>query len=247
MFGPDNKRAAVSLTYDDGTDAHLDIVIPDLDSAGLCGTFFLTFDRPGVYDRKADWRAAWKSGRHELGNHTWTHPHGDDLRVSDEETFYVREIEEAENWLDRHIGEDVQRTFAYPDGNQLLGAGTPIDAQDRYERVLRRKFVAARGNHAELVTPEAARRNPYLINAAALTWGDDRSAPVIDFCARALRDGAWAVLIFHDVVDGEAKTARETSRRVHNEILHWLVSRKSDLYIAPFRQVYLAITAEYVA
>lgn len=37
-----NKRCAVVLTYDDALDVHLDHVIPQLDSSGFKGTFYLT-------------------------------------------------------------------------------------------------------------------------------------------------------------------------------------------------------------
>lgn len=36
-----NKRAAVVLTYDDGIDGNLDIVVPALDSSGFKGTFYV--------------------------------------------------------------------------------------------------------------------------------------------------------------------------------------------------------------
>ncbi len=35
-----NKKAAVALTYDDGLNVHLDIVVPTLDLAGFKGTFY---------------------------------------------------------------------------------------------------------------------------------------------------------------------------------------------------------------
>jgi sialate O-acetylesterase len=39
---PDNKKAAVVFTYDDGLDCHLDVAVPQLDEFGFKGTFYCT-------------------------------------------------------------------------------------------------------------------------------------------------------------------------------------------------------------
>src|SRR4051812_46956355 len=68
---PGGKKAAIALTYDDALASQLDIAIPQLNSAGLKGTFFLT----GNLGQSAipRWQQASKTG-HELGNHTVYHP-----------------------------------------------------------------------------------------------------------------------------------------------------------------------------
>src|SRR5262245_64846761 len=67
------KTCAVSLTYDDALNVHLDNAIPILDSLGLRGTFYLSGYFPAFRERVADWKAAAAKG-HELGNHTLFHP-----------------------------------------------------------------------------------------------------------------------------------------------------------------------------
>jgi len=70
---PDGRQAAIVLTYDDAiTASDLTVAAPQLDRAGLKGTFFLM----GKAVRAEDvprWRALAASG-HELGNHTVNHP-----------------------------------------------------------------------------------------------------------------------------------------------------------------------------
>ncbi len=70
---PDGRQAAIVLTYDDAIRAtDLIVVGPQLDKAGLKGTFFLM----GKSVRAEDvplWRALATSG-HELGNHSVNHP-----------------------------------------------------------------------------------------------------------------------------------------------------------------------------
>jgi peptidoglycan/xylan/chitin deacetylase (PgdA/CDA1 family) len=64
---PRNQRAAVTLTYDDALPVHWQHVGPELESAGLRGTFNVmphaTFDK-----HVEQWREMAARG-HELGNH----------------------------------------------------------------------------------------------------------------------------------------------------------------------------------
>src|SRR5215217_9590350 len=60
---PGNKKCAIVLTYDDGLLSQLQYAIPQLDSAKLKGTFFLTGNLNGKSIRL--WRKAAGNG-HEI-------------------------------------------------------------------------------------------------------------------------------------------------------------------------------------
>ncbi len=66
------KRAALSLTYDDGMDCHLDLVGPSLEDHGFRGTFYTPVNAT-LMGRMDEWAALSQRG-HELGNHTLFHP-----------------------------------------------------------------------------------------------------------------------------------------------------------------------------
>jgi len=68
---PGQRQGAIALTYDDALGSQLDVAIPQLDAAGLHGTFFLMGRQMGPNVPR--WRAAAAKG-HELGNHTVNHP-----------------------------------------------------------------------------------------------------------------------------------------------------------------------------
>ncbi len=70
---PNGAGAAVCLTYDDSLASQLDIAYPQLQAAGLKGTFFLQGNRNTMADRIDDWRQVAASG-HELGSHSLFHP-----------------------------------------------------------------------------------------------------------------------------------------------------------------------------
>ena len=117
----------VSLTFDDGLDQHLDVVVPLLNQRNLRGTFYVHLTAPTVSRRWRDWEAVAERG-HELGNHTVFHP-------ADERKAWVlsgnalddytadrmqRELECA-NALLHAIDGRSERTFAYPCSNRTLG------------------------------------------------------------------------------------------------------------------------------
>jgi peptidoglycan/xylan/chitin deacetylase (PgdA/CDA1 family) len=75
---PPGRRAAISLTFDDGLRSQREIAVPLLNDRGLRATFYL--NPRGTTPESDDWQerwAAWKEVAeqgHELGNHSLTHP-----------------------------------------------------------------------------------------------------------------------------------------------------------------------------
>src|SRR5512140_2910176 len=70
---PNGAKAAVVLSYDDAMDTQLDNAAPDLEAAGLHGTFFVPGESESLAKRLPEWRALAARG-HELGNHEIFHP-----------------------------------------------------------------------------------------------------------------------------------------------------------------------------
>ena len=63
------RSSAVSLTFDDGMDSHLEAVVPALDAREMAGTFYVKTDDA---DRLRRFREPQRRG-HEIGNHTVHH------------------------------------------------------------------------------------------------------------------------------------------------------------------------------
>lgn len=231
---PGNRRGAVSITYDDGHPSNLDLAIPDLERFGLCGTFFLT---PGIYDvadRADDWRKVLLDG-HEIANHTWNHPCGEQLARYDVNRYAREQTGLTEQWLNEHICRDGERTFAYTCGETELGINP--GAQARYLDLVQATFLGARTGQPGPVSPSTVNAQPYLIPANAVTYGVDEAQPAIEYCRNAAEIGGWAVLIFHYIVEGKPEKETETSRQVHLEILSYLANNQAEYWIAPFRKV----------
>jgi len=125
MMFPNNKRAAISFTFDDGSHEHADIVQPLLNEFGFKATFFvitgLTREQksdPLAPDRQCDWWAevSWQEWRsaanqgHEIGNHSLTHPVLTHLR---EQHRLSAEVIDSARLIEEKIGQ-WPACFAYP-------------------------------------------------------------------------------------------------------------------------------------
>lgn len=217
------RRAMVSLTYDDNLDSQLDHAVPQLDAAGLRGSFYLIED--DAKGRADDWRAAARRG-HELGNHTVHHPC--DLAPFAPRDFISREIAPNERFLDRLAGRHRLRTYAYPCDVTNLGPGTANQQAHLYSRLLRAAGI--RGAR----TSEGAPNNPlhvpatrYRLQALAVGYNALDLAAVTDYLDTAIRRGHWAILVFHEIVAVHAGDGDTTIER-HQAVLDAIKARDID-------------------
>ena len=112
------RNCAVSLTFDDGMDSHLDVVVPALDARGMAGTFYVKTDDA---DRLRRFREPQRR-RHEIGNHTvhhWcsrAHRAEADARGLEDVTLddMAAEIEESDRRLRAVFPEVESFSFCYP-------------------------------------------------------------------------------------------------------------------------------------
>jgi peptidoglycan/xylan/chitin deacetylase (PgdA/CDA1 family) len=108
---PENKRGAVSITFDDAMASQVSLAVPALDTRGLKGTFFLVptqADYDGTWD---GWRAAAAEG-HEMGSHSMTHANL--TQISSSALEY--ELHQSQASIDAQIPTQNCLTFAYPFG-----------------------------------------------------------------------------------------------------------------------------------
>ena len=230
-------RGAVSLTYDDALDAHLDVVIPQLESFGLRGTFYIPTRAPMAEAWRArpnDWRAAAARG-HEIANHTQYHPcsiaHDWVKPNFSLEAYSLARMEPelvgATNEIRKVTGVDRVPSFAYPCCEEFVGP-----ERTSYRPMVNRLFPAARGGaKRELADPFACDL------AFVPAWAIHEKTQLADakgFIDEAIDRGHWAVLIFHGVGGGHAISV---SAQFHVELCDHIVSRKSDLWCDTFLNV----------
>jgi sialate O-acetylesterase len=197
---PHDRLAAISLTFDDGINTHLDVVGPILKKHHLNGTFFVA-TRLGPWEkRKPEWKQLAQQGN-ELGNHTVNHPcllaqitpHSQDYTAGMMEAEIrdaAREITELLNW---------QRglTFAYPCGN--MSFGKPEDEVKNaalYSRYVSEHAFGARAVGLGAENPDEL--NVLAINDLGSTEGKGFAA-LLDLGQPAIQGHHWGVYCFHGV------------------------------------------------
>jgi len=216
---PDDKRIALSLSFDDGRVSQVERCIPILDAYGVKGTFYVC---PGnVHKRLDDWRAAALAG-HEMGNHTLTHPcSGNNLfaRGNALEEYTLdrirQEIDGANHELEEIFGV-TPTTFAYPCGHTFVGRGAMCQS---YVPLVSRGFTAGRGwldfRHN---TPDYCDLSHIYGVRFDQSCFDDVKQLIDD----ALAENGWLVLAGHDV---GTDSARQT---VLEDTLHALCQYATD-------------------
>jgi peptidoglycan/xylan/chitin deacetylase (PgdA/CDA1 family) len=209
----------------------LDQAIPDLESAGFRGTFYLPVNLH-VLTRKRAWRKAFWSG-HEIGNHSVKHPcRGAEHKRNLEAYTPVdirKEILSAAKWLNRNVGVDTYRTFAYPCGHVAIG--NPPD-EDSYAAAVQTCHFAARLAGGGINDFAAVAKNPLRIKSAVIGYPHGQEVePFIDYCEEAVQLGGWAVIVFHGIGDNWLPTERV----VHQKLIEYLHDKR--FWVAPVRDV----------
>lgn len=177
---PDNKKGAVSLTFDDGADSQLSLGIPALDNRGLKGTFFLPTKYVTAWN---SWKKAARNG-HEIGSHTMTHPKLTTLSLSQVQD----EMMGAKTAIEAQIPSKPCLFFAYPYGE--LNPSVKSTAQNIY--------VASRGggNNCGL------NGEPIDISNVRGCSPDDGNN-IYSQTDAAEQQGKWLVVIFHSLNGGK--------------------------------------------
>lgn len=229
-----NKKCAVSLTYDDAINVDLDNAIPALDSVGLKATFYLS-GYSGAINRINEWRAIAKNG-HELGNHTLYHPctggpgRGFVTADYDLSKYSIRRINDEmrmTNTLLKAIDGKTKRTFAYPCGDTKIGDSSYISP-------MKNEFVAARGVKSEM--SKINQIDLYNINCYAING--ETGEQLIALVKKAMETNSLLVFLFHGVGGGHSLNV---SLPAHSQLLHFLKENQKDIWVAPMIDV-----AEYV-
>ena len=232
-----DKKAAISLTFDDGMGSHLDTAIPMLEKYGLRGTFYITAGGEDDGQKAlARFRPAFESG-HEIGNHSIHHwcscagvmapeSRGLEYRRLDE---VERELVEADKRF-RTVFPDVERwSFCYPCYNTFVGRG--LNRQS-YVPIVARRFFAARagGEMSNSIN------SPYHADLHCLnSWKCERrsAAELIGLVERTTTQGGWSILTFHGIGEGHLPVAISDFQ----ELLAHLDAGRERIWTAPLIKV----------
>lgn len=203
-----DRSAAVSLTYDDGTQCHYLEVAPELEKRGLRGTFWIVGENIGTdvpdypYMTWSQVAELSKHG-HEVSNHSWSHP--DLTKLSPEQVRH--EIEKCDSAILLATG-IRPISFCYP-YNAMSDTVVRLAEEGR---VGSRTFCDAQGQEVSGCTDESLAQ-----------WLDN-----------TIQNGSWAVTMTHSMDYGWDKW---TDKTVLWRLFDRLKERESEVWVAPFAEV----------
>ncbi len=232
---PDQTLGAVTLSYDDALPIHFTSVAPQLEKAGLRGTFYISIDFLGFREHIDDWRRVAAAG-HELGNHTLFHPCRKDdpnerpwLSNDYNLSLYGPERWRGEvrvaNLVLQLVDGKTLRTFGNTCCDNTLG---PLDNQTCLEDIIPEFFVAARGQFLNRpIDPKNA-------NLAALGHygGDGKTfAALRQEIESAISQGKWILYMTHGVGQGTHSLYIDTEE--HRKLIDYLAANRDRIWTAP--------------
>lgn len=193
---PNGKRAAVSLSFDDGRSSQMDAGMPVLSALGLKVTFYVV---PGAIEkRQTAWRAAAQAG-HEIGNHSLVHPCTGNFAWSRKKALEDYTLARMDTELEQ-AGIDIKRitgvlptTFAYPCGQTFVGRGATTTS---YVPLIGKRFLVGRLWLGELAN------DPSFVDLSQVhgVSMDDKDLPALQpMLDGAVEQGRWLVLAGHDI------------------------------------------------
>jgi len=215
-----NHAAALSLTFDDSRDVHLDVVVPELNQRHLRATFFLIVSKTTRLD---NWRKVHSQG-HEIGNHSVTHEHAADLNKASEEL----QVEDAKKFLDSNFRSDVI-TFAYP--------YTEVSPGLLYW--VRRYDFAARGGRGDsshlYIKPDSQPDWYNLPSQPSYTTYD--AATYKSWIDKDLSLNAWTILQIHGIGDPSTGFEPIPGKTFIDFLDYTKAAESRGLWVAPFGEV----------
>ncbi|MDN3547461.1 polysaccharide deacetylase family protein [Mucilaginibacter aquaedulcis] len=230
MHWPQQKKAAIVLTYDDGLLSQLNVAVPQLKTAHFPATFFLTGDVNKL--TTPQWRALSKQG-FELGNHTLFHPCAgvdDNPVTSNHYNPYgiIREIEVMNHLLNAIDGKN-NRTYAYPCAETTVGDGKDyVDTLRKYALV---KYARVGGDASDGVITDFKHLDPLRIPSFGVEDGTD-AEKLIAFVKNVEQKGGMGIIMLHGI-GGDYITV---SASAHQELLNYLSKSRKTIWITTFQQ-----------
>lgn len=234
---PENKKAAVCLTFDDGQDSHLDNAIPLLDALNFKATFYCPGNKESLHNRTAEWAMIVKNG-HELGNHSlfhpcdgrlfdWVKPEYDLTRYSSEQI--KMELYTA-NTLLKAVDGKTNRTYGYTCSNFKVQGDTS------YVNIVKQLFSAARSDG-----PIPNTMKNIDINFMPSWCVDSHDGKDLIAYVKEARDkGTIATFMFHSVGGGYLNVSNEALQ----ELLVYLKENEKDYWVDTFYNVTKYISSQ---
>ncbi len=244
---PNNKKYALSITFDDGSQTQAEVAFNEMQNRGLTGSYFIYTGWKTANANVETWKKA-KDAGNEIGNHTMTHSYFYDTWQS-----AANEISQSEQWILQNIGQQ-DHTFTHPGGQFIIGPETIVTPilnlpTEQLTPSQRQQKVVGMYEFASLLSevvpfastgspginlPNEVQKNRFHLSGEAVQ-NYDRAAEILN---EAEGINGWAIIRFHDIVKDVNIGIMPTH---YNEFIKFLDKVASDskngLWVAPVIEV----------
>ena len=224
---PDNKKAAVSLSFDDARMSQVDTGTALLDKYGIKATFFVV---PSSVEQRLDgWKKAVANG-HEIGNHSLTHPCTGNFSWSGKNALETHSLDDMRKELvgaNKRIEELLgvrPEVFAYPCGQKFVGRGSNTKST---VPLIAELFIAGRGWRDE------AQNDPGfcdLTQVSGIEMDGKNFDEILLLIEEAKKTGQWLVLAGHEMGESGLQTTRLTMIK---QLIAYVQDPANGVWIAP--------------
>jgi peptidoglycan/xylan/chitin deacetylase (PgdA/CDA1 family) len=224
---PNGKKAAISLSFDDGRSSQVQGGTALLDQFGAKATFYVLPD--AVEKNLNGWKKAVANG-HEIGNHSLNHPCSGNFPWARQKALenytidqMMDELTQANKAIEKLLGVSCT-AFAYPCGQTFVGRGKGTQS---YVPVVASLFNTGRGWLNE------AANDPQFCDFAQLTGVESDGKDfeqILPFVETALKNGQWLVLAGHEMNESGPQTTRLSMLR---RLLEYANDPANGVWIAP--------------
>jgi peptidoglycan/xylan/chitin deacetylase (PgdA/CDA1 family) len=228
---PENKKMAISLTFDDARESQVIVGTQLLDQYGIKATFFVV---PSSVEKQLDgWKKAVTNG-HEIGNHSLVHPCSGNFVWSRNKALedytlkkMQKELIECNNRIEQllHVKAEV---FAYPCGQKYVGRDSKTKS---YVPIVSKMFIAGRGWRDEAPNDPIHCNFPQLTGVEMDGKDFDQILAIIE---EAKKTGQWLVLAGHEM----GEEGRQTTRlEMLKRLAEYAQNPANEIWIAPMGAV----------
>lgn len=224
---PQDKEAAISLSFDDGRYSQVEGGTAFLDSLHTKATFYVI---PSAVEERLEGRKNAVASGHEIGNHSLYHPCSGNFvwsRMHALENYTPdsmrAELTKANDLIQKLLGVKPI-VFAYPCGQKFVGRGINTKS---YVPLIAEMFITGRGFMEEIAN------DPIFTDFAQITGiemdGKDFEQ-ILPLLLEARKNGHWVVLAGHEMGEGGVQTTRLTMLR---KLIAYAQEPGNKLWIAP--------------
>lgn len=228
---PQEKRAAVSLSFDDARLSQVDEGLALLKKADVKVTFFVT---PGAVEKRLEgWKQAVANG-HEIANHSLTHPCTGNYAFSLNNalenytlSMMAQQLDEANARIEKLLGVKPV-TFAYPCGLKFVGRGRDVKS---YVPLVAERFLVGRGYLDESPNDPAVTD---LAQAMGTAFDDMEFSQMKTIVDTAATEGRWVIFVGHEIGQRRRQT---TDANALEQLCAYLKNPTNGIWLGTVKEV----------